>query len=276
MLDCLDWRKAGIGAAVALATALTAMPALAAPQIVAAVPSNGPIALNCDADGCAAEISTICLQRGRAAPPPGARYAVHAPDRAAIAVTGVRADGGEMALDTGVLVFAALRGQVAFQVALPRTELARLGVAAVSVRIERPAMLVPAAVTGDAVPQTADDLARATDEIKATGGYWLARHGETMAVARVASRIINWLPAAGSIGREEAASLWSRAAAPEAEFARGGNRDSVARARHMVEFCRASAFEAGQFPMRRCLARFHDRVLQDLNRDYWNALKPQS
>ena len=86
MVGLRNWLKSGAGAA-ALAAVSMAGPALAAPQIVAAVPSNGPISLVCDGDGCAAEISTICLQRGRAAPPPGSRYAVHAPDRAAIAAT---------------------------------------------------------------------------------------------------------------------------------------------------------------------------------------------
>lgn len=277
MFDIGDRRQAGIvGVVAALVMALTAIPARAAPQIVAAVPSNGPIALACDADTCAAEISTICLQRGRAAPPPGWRYAVHAADRAAIAVTGARADGREIALDAGVLDVTALRGQVAFRVALPRKQLDRLGLASLRVRVEHPAMLVPAPAPGDAEPQTASEIARATDEMVATVGYWLAFHGESVAVARVAGRIVNRLPAAGSIAAEEAQALWAQAAAPETELAGGGHRDAVGRARLMVEYCRASAFEPGQFPMRRCLVRFHDRVLQDLNRDYWNALKPQS
>ncbi len=271
MVRLHEWRKVGIGVgAASLVAAFAAVPALAAPQIVAATPSNGPVAMACDADGCAAEISTICLQRGRAAPPPGARYALHAAHRAAIAVTGVRANGGEIALDAGVLDFTALRGQVAFRVALPAKELKRLGLAGLSVRVERPAMLVPEPEPGDGEPQTAADLVRATGEVAATGGYWLALHGGTVSVARVASRIINRLPASGSIGPEEAQALWAQAAAPETELAGGG------RARHMVEFCRANALEAGQFPMRRCLARFHDRTMQDLNRGYWNALKPQS
>jgi len=271
-----EWRRGGIGAGAALlAAALAAVPALAAPQIVAATPSNGPVAMACDGDGCAAEISTICLQRDRAAPPPGARYALDAAHRAAIAVTGVRADGGKIALDAGILDFTALRGQVAFRVALPAKELKRLGLAGLSVRIERPAMLVPEPEPGDGEPQTAADLARTAGEMAATAAYWLRLNGEAMAVARVTSRIVNRLPEAGAVGRDAAQRLWRDAAASEGGLA-AGRGDAIARARHMVEFCRSSAGEPGQFPMRRCLARFHDRTLQDLNRGYWNALKPQS
>jgi len=276
MVEFQDWRRMGIGGVAALTLMAAAAPALAAPQIVAAVPSNGPIALACDADTCAAEISTICLQRGRAAPPPGWRYGVRAADRAAIAVTGIRAGGGEIALDAGILDFTALRGQVAFRVMVPRKRLDRLGLAALRVGVERPAMLVPTAEPGDPEPQTTDAIARAAGEMTATAGYWLALRGETLAIARVANRIVNRLPDAGSIGPEQAQALWRAAAAPETELAAGGHRDAIGRARHMVEFCRASAFEPGQFPMRRCLTRFHDRTMQDLNRDYWHAAKPQS
>lgn len=259
-----------------LAWTATAHTAAAAPQIVAAVPSNGTIALSCDAEVCAAEISTVCLQRSRAAPPPGRRYAVHAPDRTAIAVTGRRTDGRDVVLDAGILDFAALRGQVAFRVALRKRDLERLGLAGAAIRVERLAMLVPVPETGDATPQTAAEVARASGEMAATGGYWLVLEEETMAVARVANRIINRLPESGSIAASQAQSLWRKALAPEDGLAQGGHQDAVARARHMVEYCRASAFERGQFPMRRCLARFHDRAMQDLNRDYWDTLKPQS
>ncbi|MBI2586334.1 MAG: hypothetical protein HYW28_10790 [Rhodospirillales bacterium] len=273
MVGLRNWLKSGAGAA-ALAAVSMAGPALAAPQIVAAVPSNGPIALVCDADGCVAEISTICLQRARAAPPPATRYAVHAADRAAIAVIGVRADGREIALDAGVLDFQALRGQVAFRVALPRKALEQLGLAGVSIRVERPAMLVPAAEPGDGEPQTSADIERAAGEMAATTGYWLELNHEAMTAARVAGRIVNRLPQTGSIGPDKAENLWRQAVAPEGRAARRG--DTIVRARHMVEFCRTSAFEPGRYPMRRCLALFHDRTLQDLNRGYWNALKPQS
>ncbi len=267
--------KLGLGVAALLAS-MAASGAGAAPQIVAAVPSNGEVPLTCAGDRCSAEISTVCLQRSRAAPSPGDRYAADAAENAAIAVTGRRADGGEIALDAGNLEFIAARGQVAFRVVLPRRYLDRLGLAGASIRVDRLAMLVPQPEPDDPRPQTAADVDRAKGEMAATGGYWLALEGEPLAVARVASRILNRLPERGSIAADAARTMWSEALAPERELAADERGDAVSRARHRVEYCRAAAFEPGQFPMRRCLARFHDRILQDLNRDYWDALKPQS
>lgn len=269
--------RLGLGIAAALAAWMAAAPgAEAAPQIVAAVPTNGVLELSCDGGECAAEISTVCLQRGRAAPLPGDRYVVHAPDRAAIAVTGTAAGGGTVALDSGLLDFAALRGQVAFRVSLRTRDLARLGLAAVSIRVERMAMLVPVTDAEDGKPQTAADVRRAAGGMAATGGYWLALNDERMAVARVANRMVNDLPRKGSVAPDDSRALWARALAPESALAGPAAGDAVARARYTVEYCRAAAFEPGQFPMRRCLSRFHDRLLQDLNRGYWDALKPQS
>ncbi|MFQ5763987.1 MAG: hypothetical protein ACE5GT_03585 [Rhodospirillales bacterium] len=261
-----------LAAAIALAAGLAPGSALAAPQIVAAVPTKGPIAFTCDGEACWAEVSTICLQRTRTTPSVGARYRIHGPDRTAVAVTGRRANGGAVALAPGVLDVTALRGQVAFRFSVPAGFLTRHGLEGITVEIGRLAALVPVAEAGDDRPQTSADVALVLRQAGATGGYWAAKNAETVALARVTGRVINRLPTAGAVSAAEERALWEKAAAPE----EGLSGDARAWSRVLVGHCRNNASAPGGYPMRRCLGSVHDRFMHDLNVDYWKALKPQS
>ena len=115
----------------------------AAPQIVAAVPSNGPINLICDGAECWAELSTICLQKTRFTPRAGTSYVIHRPHRTAIAVIGHRGDGKTIRLASDVLHFASLRGQTAFRVLLPTSFQENRGLDRVSISVEQLATLIP-------------------------------------------------------------------------------------------------------------------------------------
>lgn len=260
--------------AAVLAAGAFAGAARAAPQIVAAVPSNGEVALVCDGGECAAEFSTVCLQQSRPVPGPGKAYGLHRADgtAAAVTVTGHKAGGGTMSLDPDVLAIASRRGQVAFRFSVPAAVLKRHRLAGVSVRVERLAVLVPRAEAGDSQPQTAADVARAVQEAAATGGYWSELNTENLAMARISGRVINRLPPAGSVSPARARALWEKAAARE----KGLPDDALEWSRRFVDHCRKSAEGPGSFPMRRCLGRFHDRAMQDLNVRYWDALRPGS
>ena len=255
-------------AAVAVGTPL----AHAAPQIVAVVPSNGDVELVCDGARCSAEFSTICLQQSRSTPAPGTPYVIHRPDRAAVALTGHRAGGGTMALASGLLDVASLRGPIAFRFSVPAAFLKTHGLDRLTVKVGSLAMLVPVAETGDAKPQTADDMTLASGQLKTTGAYWVEMNPEKMAMARLTNRVINRLPARGSISEAASQALWESAVAPEKEL----SVDAQDWARRYVDYCRESALSSGHFPMRRCLWTAHDSYMHDLNVKYWNTLKPQS
>ena len=258
--------------AAALSATLSATGVQAAPQIVAAVPTGGDAELVCAGGNCSAEFSAICLQRDRTPPSKLTPYAIHGPDRDAFTVTGTRKNGGTVTLAPDILRFASLRGHLAFRVSAPAAFLKSHGLARITVRIGRLAMLMPVAQDGDPKPQTAEDVALASRELKTTGGYWTEMNPDNLAMARLTNRIINRLPARGSVPSAVGEVLWQQAAAPEKEL----SGDSLAWNRSHFDYCRENALTPGSFSMRRCLGVAHDWFMKDLNVNYWNSLKPQS
>ncbi len=256
----------------ALSAALSATAAQAAPQIVAAVPTGGDAELVCAGGNCSAEFSAICLQQGRTPPSKLTPYVIHGPDRDAITVTGYRKDGGTVTLAPGILRFASLRGHSAFRTSVPAAFLKSHGLDRLTVRIGRLAMLMPVAQAGDPKPQTAEDVALASRELKTTGAYWTELNPQNLAMARLTNRIINRLPARGSVPSAVGEALWQQAATPE----KGLSKDSLAWNRSHFDYCRENALNPGSFSMRRCLGVAHDWFMKDLNVNYWNSLKPQS
>ncbi len=254
------------------ATFLAAGNAHAAPQIVAAVPTGGDRELVCAGGNCSAEFSASCLQQNRTPPSPLTPYVIHGPDRGAITVTGHRKDGGTVTLAPGVLRFASLRGHSAFRVSAPAAFLKSHGLARLTVRIERLAMLVPVSQDGDPEPPTASDKAQAFRELKITGAYWTEMNPENLAMARLTNRIINRLPAKGSVSSAVGDVLWQQGAATE----KGLSEDSLAFNRRYFDYCRENALTPGGFSMRRCLGGAHDWFIKDLNVNYWRLLKPTS
>ena len=265
-------RLAVFALAAFAAVAVSAPLAHAAPQIVAVAPSNGEVELVCDGTRCSAEFSAICLQQSRSTPSPGTPYVIHRPDRAAVALNGYRAGGGTMAFASGVLDVASLRGSLAFRFSVPAAFPKTHGLKRLTVNIQSLAMLVPVAETGDSKPQTAGDVTLASGQLKTTGAYWVEMNPENMAMARLTNRVINRLPARGSISDAASQALWESAVAPE----KGLTGDAQAWARRFVDYCRESAQSPGHFSMRRCLGNAHDRFMHDLNVKYWNTQKPQS
>ena len=265
--------RLAVFALAAFATVAVSAPlAHAAPQLVAVAPSNGEVELVCDGTRCSAEFSTICLQQARSTPSLGTPYAIHRPDRAAVALTGHRAGGGTMALASGVLDVVSLRGQIAFRFSVPAAFLKTHGLDRLTVNVGSLTMLVPVPEAGDAKPQTADDVALTLREVETIGAYWAALNPEKMAMARLTNRVINRLPARGTISEAASQALWESAVAPE----KGLSVDALAWGRRYVDYCRESAQSMGSFSMRRCLGVAHDSFMHDLNVKYWNTQKPQS
>lgn len=265
-------RRVRLLVAVIAATFLAVGNAHAAPQIVAAVPTVGDAELVCAGRNCSAEFSSICLQRSRVTPLPLTSYVIHGPDQDAFTVTGHRKDGKTVTLAPDILRFTSLRGNLAFRVSAPAAFLKSHGLARLTVRIERLAMLMPVPRDGDPKPQTASDEAQAVRELKTTGAYWTEMNAENLAMARLTNRIINRLPAKGSVSAAAGEVLWQRGVAAET----GLSEDSLSFNRRYFDYCRENAQTPGGFPMRRCLGEAHDWFMKDLNVNYWKSLKPTS
>src|SRR5262249_31242320 len=133
---------------VAAAFTIGIGPAVAAPQILGIVASNGPLPLTCDKQGCHADLSTFCLQQPRANPAPRQRYQLA--EGSSVMLVGTRSDGAIVRLPAASYVsFSSDRGFTSVEVVLPPDRLAALGFAAVAVEVERQASLVPEAEAND-------------------------------------------------------------------------------------------------------------------------------
>ncbi len=220
----------------------------------------------------AAFAGVLLAAEAGAAPPPGASYSVAGPHGAHVAVRGHRAGGGTVALAPGVLRITSLRGQTAFRLSVPASFMKSQRLDRLTVDIGRLAVLTPNSWAGDPHPQTAEDVALAVRQAHDTGGYWSASNAEKMAMARVTNRVLNRLAPKGSVSAGRSRDLWSRAAAPETAL----SEDALDWVRTRIEYCRQRALTPSGFPMRRCLGTVHDRYMQDLNNNYWKALKPLS
>ena len=241
--------------------------ALAAPQVLAALATDGGIPLTC-ADGvCEADISTFCLQRNRPAPDVGATYTPAAPGAISLVVTD--ATGAERRLPAEAhVVFEERRGFTAVSARLGEDVLAALGAVSARIEVGANASLVPVPRKGDPDPLTAGEIARAVGPLRTLGSRVVDGSADAKA-ARVVGRMVNALPRKGRVGPARRAALWEEVTGEEGIDA----TESPALSRAMAEYdwCTES-IEGFRFnSLRHCLELRHDRLMRDLSIDYWNA-----
>jgi hypothetical protein len=241
--------------------------AAAAPQVLALVSTDAPVALTCRGEACQARLTTFCLQPERASPAAGHRYHLAAPP--ALRVTGLTAGGGTMALDAALVSIAAERTHLAVRLSLPRAELARHGVEAVQVEVAESATLVPAPEAGDTLPLAEAELATAAGPLRALGTRLVDQDPVRMAAARAMARAANALPG-GRLAPQAAAAAVAHAlpsevvaALPEAA------RPFVADAR---DYCLLVAGNDVAQTLRQCLEGEHDSLMSYLNLRFWEAV----
>lgn len=242
--------------------------AMAAPQILALASTPGPVALACDGATCSARFTSYCLQPGRAAPHGGHRYTLAAD--AGLEVIGTGADGREIDLVPETVRIHAGENQVTVTLSVPRAALDRRGLDAVAVRVRAAATLVPEAVAGDPLPQTAADIALASTVLRTLGEHLVDDDTVRMTAARETLRLVNLLPH----GRMDAATARRTldgvltparlAALPAAA------RPFVADAR---DYCALVAGNDVTTTLRQCLQGEHDSLMFYLNQGYWDALE---
>jgi hypothetical protein len=251
---------------LAAAAALSAAPALAAPQPLALVATLGPVELNCDGRDCAAEFSAFCLQAERGSPDRGQAYR----PLGAVRVAALDAQGREAAVPLELLEARALRTHVAVRLSVPEAALRARGLTSPRVTVGEDAALAPAPAAGDPRPLGPEELAAAAGPLRRLGASIVDADGAAMPAARILNRLVNALPPHEAERRE---GLWTRVAAPAAE---GLPPEGVKRARAIYDLCRTAA-ETGVDPtLRRCLEARHDGLLGRLNGAYWRAVKAGS
>jgi hypothetical protein len=260
--------RTSLGLAAALA--MVCGGAQAAPQILGIVASNGPVPLNCDVQGCRADLSSFCLQQPRANPSPGQAY--FPVEGAEIALIGTTASGETTRLPAApYMSFATDRGFTAIEVTIPAETVAALGLSGLAVEIGEKVSLLPAAAGGDKDPQTADEIALATGAFRDKGVEFFDRGSDSGDAIRLANRLINALPKRGRLPGETDGRLLESAIATPA--GRAAEAEGIAMAREMFGTCRQKVDVTHHVAtMRACLEGTHDRLVANTNVAFWESL----
>jgi hypothetical protein len=240
--------------------------ALAAPQVLGLVATNGKVELICHGSRCGAEFTAFCLQPDRFSPQRGTPYDLAS--AAQVRLTATRTDGGTLALDSEQwLHVQALRTHVAVAISVPRDRMAAHGLAKIELEVGEMVALLPVPRALDDRPLDDVDVALATGPLRALGARVVDHDKERMTAARVTNRMINLLPRAG--GTSEDGALWSRALGSQDGGVSQGAADLVQGASRFCNF----ALERSATPsLRKCLQGQHDGFLNFLNSQYWDAI----
>jgi hypothetical protein len=254
----LGWMASGSGTA------------LAAPQVLGLVATNGKVELICHGSRCGAEFTAFCLQPDRFSPDRGTPYDLASAEQLRLTATGT--DGGTLTLDPEQwLHVQALRTHVAVAISMPRDRMAAQGLAKIELEVGEMVALLPVPQPADDRPLDDVDVALATGPLRALGSRVVDHDKERMTAARVTNRMINLLPR-GS-GPSDHGALWSRALGSQDGGLSQGAADLVQGASRFCNF----ALERSATPsLRACLQGQHDGFLNFLNSQYWDAMETGS
>lgn len=242
-----------LAATAALALAVAASPAIAAPQILALVETPAPLPMTCAGKTCRAELSAMCLQRERMTPLPGTAYRAAAPDDVRVVLTD--AAGGQVELEAAALAFRTVRGYSSVEVTMPAAVLAAHGARTAAVSVGRTAAVVPVPVAGDPRPVSEAEIERATGLRRMAAIRAERLDAPLVTAARAAGRLLNgagedWPAIARDLGVAE-------------------DDAGLGRAQEMTATCRRYAARRGEEGYDGCLRHRHDWLMRRVNDTYY-------
>ncbi len=253
--------------ALGLFAALAPGHASAAPQILAALPSESGIPFTCAEGLCVADLSTYCLQRDRPAPEFGAAYEPSDPGAFTLVVTD--ASGAVRRLGAADHVsFVEGRGFTAISARVAAEALARLGAVSARMEIEPNASLLPVAVIGDPDPLTPEEIARTVGPMRRLGARVVDSSPKAKA-AGVIGALANASPRRGTVEPDRREPLWRQVTGGDRTA--GAQSPGQALARSAYDGCLAAYDGHEAFSFRGCLEGRHDALLRDLSVEYWNV-----
>jgi len=249
---------------------LSAAEAAAEPQILALLRSDGAVPLACAGDECRVDLSTFCMEPGRAGPPHESLYTLAS---GSLTLVATAADGTVKRRDVSAEArFLSQRGYAAVRVSLPSGLAAELGAERLALEVGPRVALLPVPRKRHHRPHQPEEIAAALGPNRIVGESLVDYGGEKADAARLLAYVINALPAQGEAAavRRQA---WQQALATAPErIAREGRELAAA----SVERCEAKLGESPTISFRHCLERSHDRTLWLLNHAYWKRVGPQT
>jgi len=250
---------------------VTAAPVLAAPQILGVIASNQVVPMLCDTGVCAAELSTICLQRKRDDPAPGTVYQFDRPGSATLIVTA--ADGKTSEFPAGDFVeVTSKRLYTAANVTLDMGTLKNLGGVKASLYIASQVSLVPGAVAGDPDPISQQERQYVTQSMRALADRWVGVTQDKAVAAVIVNQLINATPSKGRMDKVARRTIWDRTIANSNELLNSGQN----KAAEILDACQFRVKVGRYFSLRSCLEVKNDSLISDINTRYWKGTEAGS
>jgi hypothetical protein len=252
---------------VVAAGALILLPlgaAWAAPQPLGLIASKQPLQLRCADGKCAGFLSSFCMLKERRAPHDGEVYQLAADDQVQVVVTG--RDGATHSLpSTDLIKFEAYMSYTAVRVEVDQTRLAALDPVAVSVRVAPRATLLPEPSVAFKRPLTKSEIALVTGPLRAAAEPIFEEGSARNDAVRVTGLLVNELPF-GDLADGQFETAWQNVATSVG----GANPEGLAVARRSYLACRNTVAHELYATLRTCVARKHQRLILDMNKEYWD------
>jgi len=240
----------------------------AAPQVLAVLASETGVPFICIDGTCKAELTAFCLQEHRDPPLPGAKYRPAEAHSFTLAIT--TATGERIGIPaTDIVDFVATRGFTSALAVLPESVVRGMKGVSASIVIDKYASLLPVPEPGDDNPLTREEVAAASGMLRRVGANVVDRNPNAVA-AQFLARLSDRLMVERNYSLADYAKLFRHAS--ERLVDRPLNSKSLIRARDAYNECIAYTGKLGFAAMSVCLAGKHDKILRDLNYDYWNSL----
>lgn len=251
--------------AMALAVAPLSL-AHAAPQILALIATDGPVALDCEGGICTAVLSSICLQRDRTPPPNGTVYEPAGLDNLTLVATS--GSGATRAISAkGHVHIESARSFLGVRVSVPADIKERLGAQRLAIAVGPGVSLMPRAVAGDPSPLSDAEVAHVTGPARDQVSWIDDPNEPNTGVARMATRMLNRLPSGGSATREE-----TERAYRETMAAHRGRPGAEQFAKVFAQCEGQRSWAANGRTMRECVESWHDTYMTEVNVQVWQTI----
>lgn len=168
-------------------------PAVAAPQILALLPTAEPLPLICKKDVCKVEVASMCLQEHREAPNSYQAYQAGEGTKLTLAVQ-IKSGDVKVADITGDATIHAVWGFVAVSVRLPEHLVRDLGAGPASLSVAPLAFAIPEPVAGDPNPLTKQEISKATGLLREIAQATAGADTDRLTFSQALDMAVNELP----------------------------------------------------------------------------------
>lgn len=234
-----------------------------APQALALVATARPAAVACDRAGCRVRLSSFCLERDRDAPETGQAYRLAA--GALTLVVAGEAGVRRLPLPAGAQVTAD-RSHSSVTVRLPAEVAARWPAARLALAVGPMTTLLPLADGRDVDRHDAAQVAAVTGPLRAVGRRIVDDGDERVVAVRLLNQAVNRLPVVTPERGDGGEAIWRQV------LAEAPARSGRALAGEAFEACHRGTRQGLFYNIRNCLILRHDRLMDDLNQAYWDAV----